>query len=113
MQSVKITLAMIGCLAGCGSATNDAPDAATPQDTRPDATPAHRITVARVGQSHSCVLLDTGAVRCWGNGQNGRLGYGDTDNVGDDEPPVTAGDVDVGGTVVEIATGAEHTCARL
>ena len=72
-------------------------------------------TVAQIvaGEEHTCALLDTGAVRCWGAGANGRLGYGNTNNIGDDEAPATAGDVDVGGTVVQIDAGLFHTCALL
>jgi hypothetical protein len=40
-------------------------------------------------------LLESGAVRCWGSGSDGQLGYGNTRNVGEDESPAAAGDVDV------------------
>ncbi|MEM6994677.1 MAG: hypothetical protein AAF721_29450 [Myxococcota bacterium] len=69
---------------------------------------ATQIATAR---RHSCALLDTGAVRCWGSGTAGRLGYGDTDSIGDDESPAVAGEVDVGEPVVRIAVGGENTCA--
>lgn len=65
------------------------------------------------GEAHTCAVLDDGAVRCWGEGDNGRLGYAATADIGDDEDPSTAGDVDVGGLVQEIATGNLHTCALL
>lgn len=65
------------------------------------------------GGFHTCARLDTGAVRCWGDGLDGQLGYGDVDDIGDDEAPASAGDVDVGGTVVQLGLGTEHTCARL
>ena len=65
------------------------------------------------GEEHTCALLDGGAVRCWGEAERGQLGYGNTEDVGDDETPVTAGNVDAGGTVVQIVTGAWHTCALL
>lgn len=72
-------------------------------------------TVVRIasGLLHTCALLDTGAVRCWGLGDNGRLGYGNTDSIGDDETPASAGNVDVGGTVVQLAEAGQHTCALL
>ena len=38
----------------------------------------------------------TATVRCWGFGGNGRLGYGNTDSIGDDEPPGAVGPVDLG-----------------
>jgi alpha-tubulin suppressor-like RCC1 family protein len=65
------------------------------------------------GDAHTCALLAGGTVRCWGFAGSGRLGYTNPQNIGDDEHPAVAGDVAVGGTVVEISAGAEHTCARL
>ncbi|HWO19666.1 MAG TPA: DUF4215 domain-containing protein [Kofleriaceae bacterium] len=65
------------------------------------------------GADHTCVLLTTGAVRCWGAGSRGQLGYGNPNNIGDNEIPASAGDVLVGGTVVQITAGGEHTCALL
>lgn len=65
------------------------------------------------GAAHTCALLDDGAVRCWGLATSGQLGYGDEVRIGDDETPASAGDVDVGGLVVQIAAGASHTCALL
>ena len=71
------------------------------------------VTEITAGQDHTCALLDTGAVRCWGLGANGRLGYGNTNDIGDNETPASAGDVDVGGAVVQIDAGLFHTCALL
>ncbi|HEX8821920.1 MAG TPA: fibrinogen-like YCDxxxxGGGW domain-containing protein, partial [Archangium sp.] len=62
---------------------------------------------------HTCARLTTGAVRCWGRNAHGQLGQGHTHSIGDDETPATAGSVSVGGTVLQLATGAEHTCALL
>ena len=45
------------------------------------------------GMQHTCVRLSTGAVRCWGDGTLGRLGYGNTTTLGDTEPASTGGDV--------------------
>jgi alpha-tubulin suppressor-like RCC1 family protein len=65
------------------------------------------------GTRHSCARLAAGTVRCWGAGQYGQLGYGDQEDVGDDETPASAGDVDVGGTVVWLTAGYHHTCVLL
>lgn len=65
------------------------------------------------GSYHTCALLDTGAVRCWGSSHLGQLGYGDDRTIGDTEPPSSAGDVDVGGKVIAIAAGGSDTCAIL
>jgi alpha-tubulin suppressor-like RCC1 family protein len=66
-----------------------------------------------LGFSHTCALLDSGRVRCWGRGSAGRPGYGNTNNIGDDETPASAGDVDLGGKAVQIVAGTLHTCALL
>ncbi|MGI8414377.1 MAG: RCC1 domain-containing protein, partial [Solirubrobacteraceae bacterium] len=67
------------------------------------------------GQIHTCALLDNRTVRCWGFGNNGRLGYGNTTSIGDLQTPDTAGPVDLGRgrTAVAISAGQSHTCARL
>jgi cysteine-rich repeat protein len=66
-----------------------------------------------VGEAHTCVLFQTGGVRCWGAGSAGQLGYGNTNSIGDNETPASAGNVNVGGSVVQIAAGRAHTCALL
>ena len=45
------------------------------------------------GRYHVCALLADSALRCWGFNATGQLGYGNTDNIGDDETPASAGDV--------------------
>ncbi|MFP2928441.1 RCC1 domain-containing protein [Pyxidicoccus sp. 3LG] len=65
------------------------------------------------GDSHTCALLDSGHVRCWGWNPTGQLGYGHTRDIGDDEQPWEAGDVSLGGTVQDLAAGWHHTCALL
>ena len=67
------------------------------------------------GAWHTCALLESGAVRCWGRNDSGQLGLGHARPIGDDESPASAGDVSVGGTVVQLATSStsQHTCARL
>jgi alpha-tubulin suppressor-like RCC1 family protein len=73
--------------------------------------PAIAITA---GGSHTCALMATGEVRCWGVGALGALGYGNTRNIGDNETPVAAGVVNLGGhTATAIDAGANHTCAVL
>ncbi len=65
------------------------------------------------GRDHSCALLEDGTVQCWGRGEHNPTGYGHTENIGDDELPVDAGAVDVGGTVLQLTAGWYHTCALL
>ncbi|EDM81589.1 regulator of chromosome condensation, RCC1 [Plesiocystis pacifica SIR-1] len=65
------------------------------------------------GFDHGCAMLEGGGVRCWGRGEDGRLGYANQDNIGDDETPASAGDVDVGGSAQVVSVGAFHSCALL
>jgi cysteine-rich repeat protein len=72
--------------------------------------------VARIdaGGSHTCALLVSGKMRCWGEG--GPIGTQDWSSVGDNEDPNPAGDVKMlqpGDAVVEMALGKYHTCVRL
>ena len=71
------------------------------------------VTQITAGDDHTCALMDTGEVRCWGWGGIGQLGYGNIDSIGDNETSATAGDVDVGGTVTQIYAGNAHTYAVL
>ena len=41
------------------------------------------VSQVAAGAAHTCALLDNGALRCWGNGFEGRLGHDDTASVGD------------------------------
>jgi alpha-tubulin suppressor-like RCC1 family protein len=65
------------------------------------------------GGFHTCAILEGGDVVCWGKGLNGRLGYGNSENIGNDEVPADAGTIDLGGQAVQISTGRSHTCAIL
>jgi len=65
------------------------------------------------GGNTTCAILDTGGLRCWGVGLIGRLGYGNTNDIGDDETPASVGDVPIGGKVVQVASSFTHSCALL
>jgi alpha-tubulin suppressor-like RCC1 family protein len=39
---------------------------------------------AAAGVQHTCVLLDSGEVKCWGGNEYGQLGHGDNIDLGDD-----------------------------
>src|SRR5262249_22043433 len=64
-----------------------------------------------LGGFHTCALLTTGAVRCWGRNNFGQLGYGNVNNLGDNEPINNLSDVPLTGTVRKIVAGDLHTCA--
>ncbi len=79
--------------------------------------PGRTAKAISAGAGHTCAVLDDGSVRCWGYGGNGRLGYGNTSNVGDLQvrTPDKAGPVDLGPgrTAKAISAGDSHTCAIL
>lgn len=62
------------------------------------------------GAAHTCVLTSERRVLCWGEGENGRLGYGDTDDILDPSQLVA---VDLYLAALDIAAGGAHTCALL
>ncbi len=74
-------------------------------------------TAITAGNGHTCALLDDATVKCWGGGGNGRLGQGNTDEIGngpgemgDNLPPV---DLGAGRTATAVSAGGSHTCALL
>jgi len=76
-----------------------------------------KVAKIAVGGSHTCALLDTGIVKCWGRNGDGQLGLGDTrsrgatlNELGDYLPPVNLGE---GQVAIDIAAGESHTCAVL
>ena len=71
------------------------------------------VTQISVGSTHTCALLDSKEVRCWGSAAAGVLGQGDSGDIGDNESPADFAPIDVGGDVQEIAAGGSHTCALL
>src|SRR5690606_7188806 len=63
------------------------------------------------GAAHTCALMVSGAVRCWGNNYNGALGLGDTNNIGDGPGEMPPPVVNVGvGTITQIAAGHNTGC---
>ncbi len=90
---------------------DEAPGSAGPVDLGD----GHTATAISAGGSHTCAVLDDGTVRCWGYGEQGQLGYGNTDRIGDDEAPGSVGPVDLGddSTATAVSAGSEHTCVIL
>ena len=71
-------------------------------------------TQVACGFSQSCALLSTGAVRCWGDGANGRLGHDNPTSISSGGITIpTAGDIPLGGTAVSIASRDALVCALL
>ena len=73
-------------------------------------------TLLALGDEHTCALLSDQSVRCWGEGNYGRLGDG---NNGADKGHQSATDISSAGSiafgtsVVSITAGKFHTCALL
>ena len=44
----------------------------------------HQVIGMAAGNYHSCALLGTGAIKCWGYNALGQLGLGDSTNRGTD-----------------------------
>lgn len=71
------------------------------------------VTKISTGGAHNCVILDSGALKCWGtsrllgNGVSGTF-EGTPDQMGTNLP-VT----DLGGTVTQVVAARNHTCALL
>jgi alpha-tubulin suppressor-like RCC1 family protein len=66
---------------GLGIGSADASTRAVP--TSPVDLAGHAARAITVGDSHVCVVLDSGELKCWGENTSGQLGLGDTDNRGD------------------------------
>src|SRR6266850_3048171 len=84
-RSLAIGLAGSALLLGCGGAVP--PDAAVnnedPQrDDTSEALNAAAGNSLAAGFEHTCVILEGGAVKCWGDNQFGQLGIGSTATVG-------------------------------
>jgi alpha-tubulin suppressor-like RCC1 family protein len=97
---------------GLGDTRNRGDDAGEMGDNLPAVdlgVPGYATQVAP-GAYHTCALLGTGDVKCWGNNEHGQTGTdwfgGAPWDVGDARPPVV-----VGRKVASIAAGAFHTCA--
>lgn len=59
------------------------------------------ITVS-AGATHTCALLDTGRVECWGDASDGKLGHGTMPS---------AGPAKIGARATAVVAGGTHTCA--
>ncbi|MBJ7357114.1 RCC1 domain-containing protein [Nocardioides sp.] len=75
-----------------------------------DLPPGRTAMSVTTGSSHSCVVLDTAELRCFGYNSSGQLGQGNTASVGDDPGEYTAG-VDIGRPVSAVGAGFSQTCA--
>lgn len=90
--------------------------ATTPDTAGPVALGAGRKAIdIAAGADFTCVILDDGKVRCWGDNTYGKLGLGNTNDLGDNELPTAAATVNLGTgrTATQLAAGRDHMCAVL
>ncbi len=62
------------------------------------------------GGGHTCAILRSGALRCWGGNEYGQLGQGHTRELGEDHP-YQVPEVQLGGAVKKVRLGSDHSCA--
>lgn len=83
--------------------------------TRPPATPLNlgspAVHIAVGSGSSACAVLEDGGLTCWGSGDYGTLGYGDTSDKWVPNPGMR---VNLGGAKAkQVAVGYFHTCVLL
>ncbi|HEY4158231.1 MAG TPA: hypothetical protein VGM29_09045, partial [Polyangiaceae bacterium] len=79
-------------------------------------TPGVTVLELAAGWTHTCALLSDSSVKCWGQALYGQLGYGNINDIGDDELPSTVGPVSITttqATVSALTAGAMNTCTVL
>lgn len=78
---------------------------------RPPVALLDEVTMLGNGAGRVCALLVDQRVQCWGFNEDGVLGYGHTQNIGDDELPNSAGALELPGKVIQVVLGDAHVCA--
>ncbi len=73
------------------------------------------VSQVATGNYHTCVLTQSGKVRCFGYNDKGQLGRFDKQSYGKQAGQMGAdlGDIPLGQAAVQIGAGVEQTCARL
>jgi alpha-tubulin suppressor-like RCC1 family protein len=75
------------------------------------ASPAIEARDVACGSVHSCVVLQTGALRCWGSNASGQIGDGTTTSRGNPTAPASADLAFDARSFVEVDSWGEHSCA--
>lgn len=85
---------------------------ARPPDTVIDIGRRRKAIQISAGDFHTCALLDNGRVKCWGRGDDGRLGRGDTTTLNaPPKYPLRFGRL--WKRAVQVVSGGSHSCALL
>jgi alpha-tubulin suppressor-like RCC1 family protein len=72
-------------------------------------TPLYGVMQIAAGGSHSCALLNTGGITCWGSNDHGQVGDG-TSGTTRPAPVAVSG---LNSDVLQVSGGGGHTCALL
>lgn len=64
-----------------------------------------------LGYEHSCALLESGGLKCWGFNDMAQLGYNNTSNVGDYKPIDNLDSINFELPPVQVSLGYKHSCA--
>ena len=87
--------------------TNTELDSNQPDTDEEDSTSGVDVSAIAAGGLHTCALLSSGEVICWGNNGEGELGNADDQGTTEDEPVFVTGLVNA----TELEGGHLHTCA--
>ena len=113
LRAVLAGIVALALLAAVTVSTASTPAAADGNEA-PNAPFAARAITG--GSEHTCAILPSGRVKCWGQNLDGQLGQDSNGDVGDQPgelaalPAVNLG---VGRTATAISAGIQHTCALL
>jgi cysteine-rich repeat protein len=83
-----------------------------PALVNPDVPGVEGATQIALGGEHSCAVIQTGEVLCWGGNSYGELGLGHVNSIGDQGGEVPMPAV-IGGIATQVTAGARHTCALM
>lgn len=79
-----------------------------------DSTPLSGVAQVSIGDSHSCAVLESGDLKCWGNNNNSKIGIGGVTNQLAPVSPHTSSSNSNGlSGVIQVVSGGEHTCALM
>ena len=65
------------------------------------------------GITHTCAVLESGGLRCWGYNRHGQLGVRAGQHVGDNERPATISTLNFGQKVLQVSALGSSTCVLL
>ena len=115
-----IVVTSIVAMSGILSVHRVTADSAGTSATQADGSPTQIAALSRyldAGESHTCVVLNGGELKCFGSNTVGQIGSGGTATLGDSAlemgDALVAVNLGAGRTVRSVSTGTVHTCALL